>query len=138
MCTRLAMLFVAIGCLVGCGGKSDSEAIQDSWLVVTAEEGGKPPEDPRKKTEAMLIDNDFSLFAQGSEGRLTFDMKLDPATSPKEIDLTGDGLVQPGIYELKGDELKICFDQSGKTRPTEFDTKDGDKNLLLVMKRKSK
>jgi uncharacterized protein (TIGR03067 family) len=66
-------------------------------------------------------------------------MKLDPTKSPKHVDLEhyATGVpAWPGIYELNGDDLKVCLNLEGKARPTEFKTKAGDKCLLLVLKRK--
>ena len=40
-----------------------------------------------------------------------------------------------GIYVLTGDTYKVCFGAPGKTRPTEFSTKAGGGQRLLVMKR---
>jgi uncharacterized protein (TIGR03067 family) len=138
MSRRLPVLVIGLFLFAGCGSKSDKEAIQDVWKVVSSEEGGHSPTDPRKKS-LCLVDAEvglFTLYADESPTRLTFKMKIDPAKSPKQIDLDWDGLVQPGIYELKGDDLKICYDQAGKTRPADYKTSAGDKVLLLVLKRK--
>jgi uncharacterized protein (TIGR03067 family) len=118
----------------GCGTKDDHQGLTGSWNVASAEEGGKPAVDSIKKTSVLIIDNDFSLH--DAKRRRTMTYKIDQSKSPKHIDLDWDSLVQPGIYELKGDDLKVCFDQTGKTRPTAFKTESGDKVLLLVLKRK--
>ena len=41
----------------------------------------------------------------------------------------------PGIYELKGDTLKVCFAKPGQNRPTEFTTKQGTGFLYCLYKR---
>jgi hypothetical protein len=41
------------------------------------------------------------------------------------------------IYELDGDQLKICYDLTGKSRPKEFSTKDA-KQLFLVNYKRAK
>ena len=43
-----------------------------------------------------------------------------------------------GIYELKDDELKICFAKGGGERPTEFLSKAGTEQSLVVLKREKK
>ena len=44
----------------------------------------------------------------------------------------------PGIYEISGDTLKVCFDPEGKKRPTEFKTEAGAPTVLVVHKRVKK
>jgi hypothetical protein len=44
-----------------------------------------------------------------------------------------------GIYELKGDDLKICFVHGGGgERPTDFASKEGTAQSLIVLKREKK
>jgi uncharacterized protein (TIGR03067 family) len=57
----------------------------------------------------------------------TFD--LTPSDGPKE------GTTLKGIYQLKGDELKMCFQPEGKDRPKDFTTEKGSGNVLLILKR---
>jgi uncharacterized protein (TIGR03067 family) len=141
MLRQLSVLALALVPLAGCSGsKRDKEAMQGMWEVVSSEEGGQPPKESWKKSRA-LIDSEINLFnliGTDPPTRIGLNMKrLDAAKSPKEIDLEMDGSPRPGIYELKGNDLKICYDQDGKTRPTEFKTKEGDRFLLLVLKRKA-
>ena len=67
-------------------------------------------------------------------------VKLDPTTSPKLFDITvGDGIqkgaVMEGIYELKGDEFKVCAKVLGNERPTEFASPEGASVVLVIFKR---
>ena len=64
---------------------------------------------------------------------------LDPKQSPKQLDFTPPKAGKPvlGIYEVKGDELKVCMrhaDSKGG-RPTAFATKEGSGLVLIVFKR---
>jgi uncharacterized protein (TIGR03067 family) len=43
-----------------------------------------------------------------------------------------------GIYELSGDDYKVCFAPAGKGRPVEFSSKEGSGNILQVWKRGKK
>jgi hypothetical protein len=40
-----------------------------------------------------------------------------------------------GIYQLKGDDLKISISLPGADRPEEFATKEGAPTMLLTLKR---
>jgi hypothetical protein len=72
------------------------------------------------------------LAGEGKDG--TF--KLDAAAKPKAIDLNLDGGAGLGIFSLEGDTLNICFTDSGKAeRPAEFTTNEGDRRVLLILKR---
>ncbi len=57
--------------------------------------------------------------------------KLDPAAKVKTINLTKNGRVSPGIYELDGDTLRICLAEgTAAARPTEM--KPDAKSVALV------
>ena len=68
--------------------------------------------------------------------------KIDPNKSPKHIDImavqsSGKKKTLHGIYEVKGDEFKICFENGGnpKSRPTKFGTNKEEELVLIVFKR---
>ena len=43
-----------------------------------------------------------------------------------------------GIYELKGDDLKICLSLANAPRPTEFSATAKNEQSLMVLKRATK
>ena len=66
---------------------------------------------------------------------------LDPTRLPRAINTwDSDGPHEdetvPGIYELKGDTLKLCFAMPGEKRPGAFTTTSGTGAFLVVYKRK--
>jgi uncharacterized protein (TIGR03067 family) len=101
----------------------DKADIQGKW---TAKVG--PNEDVpivvEFKDKAILV---TVMADDNQEIKFEGEYKLDDAKNPKQIDLvnftspegerTEDNL---GIYELKGDELRICTGGPGQARPTEF------------------
>ena len=61
---------------------------------------------------------------------------LDETMAPKSIDIVGftgkeneKSKTYPGIYEIEGDRLRICYAESGSKRPTKFES-NGNDNLL--------
>jgi uncharacterized protein (TIGR03067 family) len=69
-------------------------------------------------------------------------VKLDPAKTPREMDITGTdgpnkGMTFLAIYEIKDDTLRVCYDLSGKARPKEFKTQ-ADSQLFLVEYKREK
>ena len=67
-------------------------------------------------------------------------VKLMPSAKPKALDITGTegpnkGKTILAIYERKGDTLRICYELSGKGRPTEFKTEAGTQLFLVEYQR---
>ena len=67
-------------------------------------------------------------------------VKIDAAKTPKNLDITPeDGSrrrkTMKAIYEVKGDELKICHGDHDADRPTELTSKEGSGLTLATFKR---
>jgi uncharacterized protein (TIGR03067 family) len=65
--------------------------------------------------------------------------RIDTSRNPKAFDLSAleGGPAYPGIYELDGDTLKICWSRTTEpaSAPTEFVTRRGSNRRLLILKR---
>lgn len=122
----------------------DLEKLAGSWTVTELTYNG---EDHNPKNGLQFVFKGDEVSLKGSAelekdyGKLKF--KLDPATSPKLLDITVTAGGQlnvtfEGIYELKEDEFRFCVRVVGKDRPTEFKA-PGESNLaLLTLKRDKK
>ena len=112
-----------------------------TWKPLSAELAGKPwPQEVLDTMKLIVKDDQYTvqIGEQSDEGTV----KRDPSKSPKTMDISGkkgpnEGKTFLVIYELKGDELRVCYDLSGKSRPTEFATKP-DTQLFLVTYRRVK
>jgi uncharacterized protein (TIGR03067 family) len=115
--------------------KSDKELLQGTWNAVSGERDGEKLNEFQLKNWEQMIFNDDKFTREGSEKKEgTF--AIDPKKDPKEIDLNltvkGQAATWMGIYELKGDTLKLALSAGG--RPTELTSKGG--GVLIVFERK--
>jgi uncharacterized protein (TIGR03067 family) len=117
----------------------DGDAIEGVWLPATAELAGKMFPDEVRKTIKLVVKGDKYTVTVGKEVDQGT-VKLNPAAKPKEMDITGaegpnKGKTILAIFERDGDTLRICYDLSGKSRPTEFKTREGAPLFLVTYKR---
>jgi uncharacterized protein (TIGR03067 family) len=118
--------------------KKDLDKLQGIWTLVQMEaEGKKLPEDAYKGVKVTF---DKDKMAMGKDNQIeTATIVLDLSKQPKWIDTTSkDGDVLQGIYQLEGDDLKICLSKKRGDRPKEFVTKSDREDSLLILKRQKK
>src|SRR5262249_2122060 len=122
------------GTLQGGGGKDAGEdvlkKIQGTWKFVSQERDGKPR--PRGELAKQTITFAGDKWTVRRDGKVVQagTHKFDPGKKPPRVDAVvtegeDKGFTMLGIYELKGDTLKVCFDLKGKERPTDFTSKAG-------------
>jgi uncharacterized protein (TIGR03067 family) len=131
-----AVLLVPANALLVAGGANADGAgelkkWQGTWRYTSVIMEGKAglQEKLAKRTitftgDKWAVREDGNLLQAGT-------LKLDPAKKPAQIDALvsegpDKGLTMLGIYEIKGDTLKVCFDPMGKARPTSFTPKGGE------------
>ena len=90
----------------------------------------------------VTIMGDSITFTVGKDVE-TGKLKIDAGKKPKVADLVpGDGpqkgITIPGVYEIKGDELRVCSSDPGKDRPTELSSKKSSGWTLTTLKRVKK
>jgi uncharacterized protein (TIGR03067 family) len=139
---RTICVTAVIGVLALCSAsraddKPAAKALEGTWQLVESTVGGKSL--PPAKITLTLADGKYVVTAENKdEGTV----KYFPDTSPKAMEVTGTagpnkGKSFPAIYELKGDTLTICYDLSGKARPSEFKSKPATALFLATYKRQS-
>jgi uncharacterized protein (TIGR03067 family) len=135
----------------GTGARADDKAdvekelkkFQGTWTFESVEAGGKKAPADEFKGVTITFAGDKFTVKKGDELIQAGTQKLDPSKSPKTIDVTmteglNKGAVMLGIYEIDGDTLKVCFDEEGKKRPTEFRSTAGSQTFVNVHKRVKK
>jgi uncharacterized protein (TIGR03067 family) len=136
--------------------KPDAEQLQGTWKFTRLSLfGNEPPKEFLPKLRVVIEGKSFTIkpgiafegsnekpdgeWKLGAKDGDSVTIELDPSKKPKTIDLTtefdGQKATLKGIYQLDGDELKICF---GQQRPKEFPTKVDSGTMLYVLKRDKK
>ena len=115
--------------------------MQGTWQLVSAMQDGKTlPEDKVKQTTIVIEGDTFRFpgLAEDATSRAgTF--KLDATKKPKEMDsMSAEKEVMLGIYEMGEDSYKVCFAPAGKSRPSEFASAFGNRQILQVWERQQK
>ena len=117
----------------------ERKLLQGVWLPTAAELSENPFDEATLKTMKLVLEGDKYTVTVGKaidKGTT----KIDPAAKPKTMDIIGaegpnKGKTFLAIYELKGDTLRVCYDLTGKARPSEFKTKKGELLFLATYKR---
>ena len=119
--------------------KLDDKSTDGTWQLVSAELAGESlPAEAIKSIKMILKNGTYTVYAE-SEDRGT--VQVDTSKSPATLDITGTegpnkGKTFLAIYELKDNRMKVCYDLSGKSRPTEFKTKAGTLLYLAEYEKK--
>ena len=96
--------------------------------------GGKPA--PQAEMDQIrLVFAGTKLTVQDGKKSMDGSFKIDPAKKPRQIDLNLEGKTIEGIYAFRDGKLKICINEPGQPRPTEFKSPEGSKTVLILLKR---
>jgi uncharacterized protein (TIGR03067 family) len=139
-----ALTVLTASLLIAAGAPEDAkkelDRLKGTWSVTAAEsEGQKAPEEEVRSIKMTFSADKMTINQKGKD--LPMEFRLDPTKKPRTIDIVPTegaqkGKVIAGIYQLDGDELKLCLSRPGKEqRPTEFATKAGSESVLLTLKR---
>src|SRR5579883_583076 len=123
--------------------KKELAKLEGTWVVVKMEANGKTLLEKGKPAPKMVVKGGkVAGDAQGApQGAMELSKILDWSKKPKTVTLPLEGAIKfYGIYEVNGDELRVCGDGVETTteknpegrRPKKFDSNLG---LLIVFKR---
>jgi uncharacterized protein (TIGR03067 family) len=121
--------------------KSDLDQLQGTWVLVAMETHGEAVDPEAFKGQTAEYEGNKLTLRAGDAVRRRGIVTLAPSRSPKAINTWDqDGPFEdetvPGIYEIQGDTLKLCFARPGDDRPKAFTTKEGTGFLSCVYKRR--
>jgi uncharacterized protein (TIGR03067 family) len=131
----LGVVSVASVCWGGPPAADDLSALQGQWKPLHCEYEGRSQMTPEvmKLVTAVFDQSDYVLYFtdRGKDGQprrivlATVQVRLDPTTQPKGItfefkDGPLKGQKRHGIYQLAGNELRLCYGPADRPRPREF------------------
>lgn len=136
---RVGLLAIVAVVLAGAGGPppGDAEKLQGRWRVITARDSGRDAPEGVGDLSLVVTGDRMVMKGKGEKSWRPMTFKLDPAKKPRWIDLWIDKTGPfPGIYELDGDTLKICFNEVPPERSTRFVSEPNSPNdILLILTR---
>ncbi len=123
--------------------KADEPApakLEGEWVVESFDAGPKdaPPPGSFRMTfaDGKISITDTSGKGHAEEAGYTVDTTQKPAHIDIKPGNGPDKLVQ-GIFEIKGDTMKICFGKGSGTRPTAFQS-EPEKGIIVINLRRAK
>jgi uncharacterized protein (TIGR03067 family) len=125
----LLFAFLLSVSLPGNAGAQNKVALEGKWRAVEATSNGEPPPAGLlEKLTVVFVGETVSVMGP-SPTRFTIDTSFRPA----HIDILNSRR-QVGIYELKGDALKLCVGTDGD-RPNAFRTEKYTDHTYMLLKR---
>jgi uncharacterized protein (TIGR03067 family) len=108
----------------------DLKKMVGTWEATTYVVDGKKWDEKDLKTVKLFVKGVGENELVQGDKKLHATYTLDEAASPKTIDVTrtrgaDKGKKRLGIYELKGDTLRLCVGPVGGARPKEFASEAG-------------
>jgi uncharacterized protein (TIGR03067 family) len=137
-----AMVCLACALAGGRAADGDKDDLQGTWVATAIDIGGKPAPADEVKATRFTFKGDKVLVRHPTFGKRAVEgaFKADRRASPRRLDIDLiklSGFV--GIYEVKGDDLRICYvtNDNPENRPTEFASNQKDGRVLVVFKRQA-
>jgi uncharacterized protein (TIGR03067 family) len=113
------------------------ESLQGVWQAVSYERDGKAEPDKARGRKLVVAGNHWTLQTGAGLQKGTF--AHNAQVTPHHLDMVaaGQAAAKPrrGIYEVRGDTLKLCQSPRGRERPAGFETKAGSRQRLAVYRR---
>ncbi|MBY0456727.1 MAG: TIGR03067 domain-containing protein [Gemmataceae bacterium] len=156
---RVAVLACALACGVVAAADppatSDLEKAQGNWKPLQCEYEGKVqmPANLMQQVTVVFDKSEYHLYFKESKPdkngqpvvfRLALaNVKFDESTTPKGVEFVfADGPLKGkkchGIYELAGNQLKLCYAPDNKPKPTKFESAPGSGCFLETWARQPK
>jgi uncharacterized protein (TIGR03067 family) len=123
--------------------EDELKALQGTWKIVSISIHGQELAEDSFKSWRRIVDGTHITWKNDDGTFMETSIKVDPTKTPKQIDstaLTGDikDKTMLAIYELKGDEFRMCFADPDMPRPTEFASRPGMNGVSMYTAKRVK
>jgi uncharacterized protein (TIGR03067 family) len=120
--------------------KKDEDLLQGQWQAISVEHNGKKAPAKEIAHWNLMVARDKMTARDGEMLLDESTFHLDPAATPRSIDLMltdgpDKGKAVLGIYQVQADKLTICVAEPGKERPKQFHAPEGRDLTLIVFQR---
>jgi uncharacterized protein (TIGR03067 family) len=120
--------------------KAEVQRLEGTWTVVAMHAKGKPLPAKGIPFRKIVFAENKKVAEKEGKGCAVFSYRLDLEKSPKTIDAAEQGdrprkITLYGVYQLKGETMRLCLSDSMKDRPTDFRTAPESNAILLELKR---
>jgi len=118
--------------------QKDLSQLQGTWQLQSLENGNKETIKVGKRT--LFIGGELYVSRHGDRIVQTGLLRLMTNRTPRRIDVVirkgqYEDNTMLGIYEIKNDTLKVCFDPEGESRPVSFKPQENSPQFVAVYKR---
>lgn len=120
--------------------RKEQKKLQGTWELVSMEMNGSVTAQPKGQTRLVIHDNNrATIRANGVQPAEEVGIEFDPTTDPKtyRVDRKSEEGTRTtvGIYQLKGDTLRLCRTTSGEKHPTDLSGGSGADQYVLTYRR---
>lgn len=101
--------------------QKETKRLEGVWKVAAAWQQGRPMPAELYRNVVLVIAGD-RIWDRGGAPAYGMTFRLDPRPLPHHIDLSAPDTHRtcPGIYQLAGDRLILCWDGAGTSRPKQL------------------
>lgn len=129
--------------LITQSAQTDFDRLQGEWSCTMQVRAGQKQPEEVVETLFRTVEKDTMIVSLFDKPLQKLKFKVNEKSTPKEIDLEfldgpNKGKVALGIYDVKGDEFKICNSNPGQPRPTAFESKEGTPTAYSIWKKSRK
>lgn len=131
----LTVLTLVVGAPAAKDTKKEPPGLVGEWTIESAVIEGRRDDPPPRTTWTFTADGKSMFDIPGGAASASGTFSTDPKKDPSWVDISAGpkGTPMKGIYKRDGETLTLCLGLDRDTRPTAFESKAGDKVILITL-----